>query len=85
MKKLTTLEKQETQGGITAMSLSTGVLTVTSILNLILDILQRYWGGASANTPEPPKIAPALPYSSDSPAAHEEWFKLQEFRNYNSH
>ncbi len=86
MIKLTVTEKKEIKAGAASVAskvaskffeVATGVLTFTSLSNLILDFVIRYWGGGNS-IPE----APARPsvYSPDSPAAHEQWLRMQEFQ-----
>ncbi|MCY0611378.1 hypothetical protein OVV29_38280, partial [Klebsiella pneumoniae] len=53
----------------------TGLIAFTSIGELVLNLLHKYWPSSQKDTPT---IAPVLPYSPDSPAAHEAWLKLQE-------
>ncbi|AGX88883.1 hypothetical protein [Mycoplasma parvum] len=44
MRKLTLSEKKQTQGGASSlMGIATGILTFTSISNLIIDLINRYW------------------------------------------
>ncbi|WP_043901137.1 hypothetical protein [Mycoplasma ovis] len=75
MKKLNNSEKREIKAGISAMSIATGLIAFTSIGELVLNLLHKYWPSSQKDTPT---IAPVLPYSPDSPAAHEAWLKLQE-------
>ena len=84
MIKLTDLEKKETQAGVarTATKIAfkffeaaTGVVTFTSLSSLILDVVIKYFGGTKKMPPVPAKSSI---YSLDSPAAHEQWLKMQE-------